>query len=133
MIVVEYSLVYHKNVTLCTAFLSLKVAYFQHMFVTSICVKHTENIIFLRPKYFFDAASFVSVDMKYFFVLHQFFYCWHEILFRATSTRFCWNNITFCASQTVYFNTKLFSMLHQIFVLDIQVLHYALSSCWSSS
>ena len=28
---------------------------------------------FLRPKYFFDAALFVFVNMKYIFVLHQFF------------------------------------------------------------
>ena len=76
--------------------------------LTSICVKHTENIIFCAQNIFLMQHH-----------LFLFFYCWHEILFRATSTRFCWKNITFCASQTVYFNTKLFSVQHQIFVLNI--------------
>ena len=37
----------------------------------------------------------------------NFFFCWHEILFRATSTRFCRNKITFCATSNFLFQHKI--------------------------
>ena len=50
---------------------------------------------------------FAFVDMKYFSVLHQIFFCWHETLLRATSTRFCRQQITFYAGLNFLFPHKI--------------------------
>ena len=44
----------------------------------------------------------VFVDMKYFFVQHQLYFCWYETLFRATATRFRQDLITFCATSNFF-------------------------------
>ena len=75
---------------------------------------------FLRRKCFFlmQQHHHVFVDMKSFFVLHQLFFCWQEILFRATSTRFLLKpNYFLC-------NVKLFTSMQNYFSCNTKFLFW---------
>ena len=81
-----------------------------------------------------------SVDMKYFFVLHQLYFCWYQILFRATSTHFCRNQITFGTTSNFLFQYKIifratsnFSFRHRLecYVMAIYFYCHIATKIWS--
>ena len=78
-----------------------------------------KNNFFTQKIFFLMQHHLVFVDMKSFFVLHQLWFCWHEILFRATSTCFL--------SKPNYFscNVKLFISTQNYFSYNTKFLFCA--------
>ena len=62
---------------------------------------------FFVPKIVFWCSIILLLSTWNTFLCYINFFCWHEILSRATSTRFCRNKITFRATSNFLFQHKI--------------------------